>query len=157
VEDQRTQSDRPTAASVTSLLRAHGNEAAQHTPVEPLPMLPKRFPYCFTSGPVALPSATHFLDWGLLNNDQLPQAVRVTTFKCHLGGPKTTEPPGPLEVTLNPGETTHNANAAEGGFFYEIQVECSSQLVFPYMAAWPGGAADPIPGSVVTASSFVRM
>jgi hypothetical protein len=157
VQDQHTQNDRPTDIVATFSPGTDEDAVARHTPLEQLPVLRRRFQYCFTSGPVALPAATHSLDWGLLNNDQLPQVVRVTVFKCHLGAPKTAEPPGPLEVTLNPGETTHNANSADGGFFYEIQVECNSQLVFPYMAAWPGGTGDPIPGSVVTASGFARM
>jgi hypothetical protein len=29
-------------------------------------------------------------------------------------------------------------------------------MVFPYASAWPGGFADPIPGSVVKAAEFIR-
>src|SRR5215213_1844445 len=68
----------------------------------------------YTTGPFTLPLNTHSLDWGLLNNDSTQQTVRVTVFKCHIGAPKTAEPPGPLEVTVGPGVLTHNANAAQG-------------------------------------------
>jgi hypothetical protein len=112
--------------------------------------------YTYTTGPFSLPLKTHSIDWGLLNNDSSVQKVRVTVFKCPVGAVKTAEPPGPLEVTLNPGETTHNANGATGGFFYEIQVECDSQLIFPYASAWPGAIADPMPGSVVKSAEFIR-
>jgi hypothetical protein len=112
--------------------------------------------YTYTTGPFSLPLKTHSLDWGILNNDSSPQKVRITVFKCPIAAVKTAEPPGPLEVTLNPGVTFHNANKATGGFFYEIQVECNSQLVFPYTSAWPGAIADPMPGSVVNSAGFIR-
>jgi hypothetical protein len=112
--------------------------------------------FTYTTGPFGLPIKTHSIDWGLLNNDTTVQRARITVFKCHLGAVKAAEPPGPLEVTLRPGETTHNANAATGGFFYEIQVECNSQLLFPYASAWPGSIGDPMPGSVVKSAEFIR-
>jgi len=118
-----------------------------------------RFPdyrYVYRTGPFLLPAATHSIDWAVLNNDAAKQKVRVTVFKCNLGGAKTADPPGPLEVTVDPGHTTHNANGASGGFFYEIQVECNSQLIFPYAATWPGSVGDPIPGSVVKSAEFIR-
>ena len=117
---------------------------------------PNDYLYVYRTGPFLLPSTTHSLDWGILNNDDDPQTVRVTVFKCNLGSAKTAEPPGPLAVTLAPGETTHNANNASGGFYYEIQVECNSQLIFPYAAAWPGNIGDPIAGSVVKSAEFIR-
>ncbi len=112
--------------------------------------------FTYRTGPFCLPLNTHSIDWGLLNNDKTEQKARITVFKCHLGAAKVAEPPGPLEVTLKPGETTHNANAATGAFYYEIQVECNSQLIFPYASAWPGSIGDPIPGSVVKAAEFIR-
>ncbi len=116
----------------------------------------KSYTHTYTTGPFSLPLNTHSIDWAVLNNDSSAQKVRVTVFKCPIGSVKTAEPPGPLEVTLNPGETTHNANGATGGFFYEIQVECNSRLVFPYASAWPGAIADPIAGSVVKSAEFIR-
>ena len=115
-----------------------------------------RYGFTYTTGPFGLPIKTHSIDWGLLNNDKTVQRARITVFKCHLGAVKAAEPPGPLEVTLKPGETTHNANAGTGGFFYEIQVECNSQLLFPYASAWPGSIGDPMPGSVVKSAEFIR-
>lgn len=115
----------------------------------------RRFTYTYTTGPFCLPQNTHSIDWGILNNDSSTQKARVTVFKCNLGSMKSVEPPGPLEITLDPGETTHNANQAIGGFFYEIQVECNSKLVFPYAAAWPGAIGDPIAGSIVKSAEFI--
>ncbi|MFX1500794.1 MAG: hypothetical protein ACFFDH_07505 [Promethearchaeota archaeon] len=114
------------------------------------------YKYTYTTGPFCLPQNTHSLDWGLLNNDPSSQKVRVTVFKCSLLTTKTIEPPGPLEITVDPGETTHNANNANGGFFYEIQVECNSKLIFPYVAAWPGSIGDPLPGTVINSANFIR-
>jgi hypothetical protein len=114
------------------------------------------YKYTYTTGPFSLPLDTHSIDWGILNNDSSAQKVRVTVFKCVTGTVKTPEPPGPLEVTIDPGETTHNANAASGGFFYEIQVECNSRRTLPYASAWSGSIADPIPGSVVKSAEFIR-
>lgn len=114
------------------------------------------YKHTYTTGPFSLPLHTHSIDWGILNNASSPQKVRVTVFRCGIGSIKTAEPPGPLEVTIQPGETTHNANAGSGGFFYEIQVECNSRKIFPYASAWSGAIADPIPGSVVKSAEFIR-
>ena len=114
------------------------------------------YAYVYRTGPFLLPAATQSLDWSILNNDVTQQKVRVTVFKCNLGSTKTADPPGPLALTIDPGDTVHNANAASGGFYYEIQVECNSQLIFPYAAAWPGNIGDPIPGSVVKSAEFIR-
>jgi hypothetical protein len=89
----------------------------------------------YTTGPFMLPQNTHSLNWNLLNNDSTMQKIRVTVFKCWIGSPKTVEPPGPLEISLNPGVSSHNANTAVGGFCYEIQVETNSKLVFPSVEA----------------------
>jgi len=114
------------------------------------------YQFKYTTGPFSLPLDAHSIDWAALNNDCAQQTIRVTVFKCVTGHVKAAEPPGPLEITLDPGESTHNANAASGGFLYEIQVECNSQLVFPYASAWSGAIADPIPGSVVKSAEFLR-
>lgn len=37
--------------------------------------------HVYTTGPFLLPQNTHSLDWGVLNNDPLPQKIRVTVFK----------------------------------------------------------------------------
>ena len=142
--------------TITTKLKLTDKLPAKAVIVDLPTVLMGRYLFKYTTGPFCLPQNTHSLDWGVLNNDPKTQKVRVTVFKCHLGSPKTIEPPGPLEITLDPGETSHNANAATGGFFYEIQVECNSKLVFPYAAAWPGAIGDPIAGSVVKSAEFIR-
>lgn len=112
--------------------------------------------YKYTTGPFMMPQNTHSLNWNLLNNDSTQQKVRVTVFKCHIGASKTVEPPGPLEITLDPGESSHNANQAVGGFCYEIVVESNSKLVFPSVEAWPSSIGDVIPGTQTRAAEFIR-
>jgi hypothetical protein len=119
-------------------------------------LLTTRYSDTYRTGPFLLPANTHSLDWAVLNNDPAAQTIRVTVFRCPIGGVKTPEPPGPLQVTLAPGELTHNANSYIVGFYYEIQVECNSRLVFPYVSAWPPAGADPLPGSVVKSAEFIR-
>lgn len=113
-----------------------------------------QFKFCFTSGPFLLPQNSGSLDWVLLNNDTRQQQVRVTVFKCGLGSAKTPVPPGPLVVTLNAGESTHNANEYTEGFIYEVRVECNSQLIFPYVSIWPANFGVVIPGTGITAGEF---
>jgi len=84
------------------------------------------------------------------------QKVRVTVFRIPIGSTKSEEPPGPLEVVIQPGELWHNANQATGGFYYEVQVECSSREVFPYACAWKGLTGDPIVGTVVKSAEFIE-
>jgi len=81
----------------------------------------------------------------------------TTTYSDRIGSIKTVELPGPVEVTLAPGENSHNANAASEGFCYEILVETNSKLVFPSAEAWPGSIGDVVPGSEVRAAGFLRM
>jgi hypothetical protein len=114
------------------------------------------FTFIYSSGPIPLPLTAHSLDWVVLNNDSTAQKVRVTVFKCGIGSAKTQEPPGPLEVTIKPGHTTHNANGITGGLIYEIRVECSSKLIFPYASAWPSTVNNPMPGTVVNSADFIR-
>lgn len=113
-----------------------------------------QFKYCFTSGPFLLPENSGSLDWIVLNNDTKQQQVRVTVFKCAVGAVKTPAAPGALIVTLNPGESTHNANEYTEGFAYEVQVECNSQLVFPYVSIWPANFGVVIPGTGIEAGAF---
>ena len=121
--------------------------------VEALPG--RRYTHRYTTGPFLLPDNSGSLDWSLLNNDTTRQKARVTVFKCPVGSPKTPVPPGALVVTLDPGESTHNANTYPIGFAYEVQVECESQLVFPYVSVWPGNVGVVIPGTGITSGAFV--
>lgn len=118
---------------------------------------PAAYKYCYTTGPFLLPQNSGSLDWTLLNNDSTPQKARVTVFKCPVGAMKTPLPPGPLIVTLNPGESTHNANKYPEGFAYEVRVECNSQLIFPYVSVWPANLGVIIPGSGIGSGSFIRL
>jgi hypothetical protein len=146
--------------SVENQARRPQLTAAQELPggavITDVRRLSRPYRFIYTTGPFALPGLAQSIDWVLLNNDVTPQDVRVTVFSCPIGTTKQVEPPGPLELTVGPGETTHNANAAIGGFVYEIQVDCNSRLVFPYATAWPGQASDPLPGSVVMSAEFIR-
>ena len=114
------------------------------------------YAYKYTTGPFMLPQNTHSLNWNLLNNASTQQKARVTVYKCWIGATKTAEPPGSLEITLDPGESSHNANAADGGFCYEITVETSSRHVYPSVEAWPGSIGDVIPGTQIRAAEFIR-
>lgn len=111
----------------------------------------------YTTGPFLLPQNSGSLDWTLLNNDNTQQMVRVTVFKCPVRTVKTPVAPGALVMTLDPGKSTHNANEYTEGFAYEIQVECNSQLVFPYVSIWPANFGVVIPGTGINSGSFVRL
>lgn len=116
----------------------------------------RKYRYRYTTGPFSLPANAGSLDWIVLNNEATTQQVRITVFRCGLATPKIALPPGPLELTINPDETTHNANTYPIGFVYEIQVETNSQHVFPYTAVWPGNFGETIAGTAIPAASFVR-
>jgi hypothetical protein len=115
------------------------------------------YKYRYTTGPFLLPENSGSLDWSLLNNDTTQQKARVTVFSCSVAAVKTAVAPGALVVTLSPGECTHNANTYPEGFCYEVQVECNSQLVFPYVSVWPGNWGAVIPGTGINSGSFLRL
>ena len=114
------------------------------------------YKYRYTTGPFLLPQNSGSLDWTLLNNDNTQQQARVTVFKCPVGAVKAPEVPGPIVVTIDPGESTHNANTYVEGFSYEIQVECNSRLVLPYVSVWPANFGVVIPGTGICSGSFIR-
>ena len=116
-----------------------------------------KYKWRYTTGPFLLPQNSGSLDWFLLNNDSTRQTVRVTVFKCPVGAVKTPVAPGALVVTVDPGEGTHNANQYTEGFAYEVQVECNSQLIFPYVSVWPSNFGVVIPGTGINSGSFVRL
>jgi hypothetical protein len=115
------------------------------------------YKFCYTTGPFLLPQDSGALDWSLLNNDTTRQKARVTVFKCPIGTVKTPVAPGALVVTLNPGESTHNANEYPEDFAYEVQIECNSQLIFPYVSVWPANFGVVIPGTGINSGSFIRL
>jgi hypothetical protein len=117
----------------------------------------KPYKITYTTGPFLLPENSGSLDWVLLNNDRTPQQARVTVFTCALGAVKTAAAPGPLVVNIGPGEAYHNANEYAEGYYYEIQVECNSRLVFPYVSVWPANWGVIIPGTGIESGSFIRL
>jgi hypothetical protein len=121
---------------------------------EPYPVI--SYLYCYTTGPFLLPENSGSLDWMLLNNDNSQQKARVTVFKCPVGTTKSPVAPGALVVTIDPGECIHNANEYTEGFAYEVQVECTSQLVFPYVSVWPGNFGVVIPGADINSGMFIK-
>lgn len=119
--------------------------------------LVRKYKHRYTTGPFLLQQNSGSLDWTLLNNDTTQQKACVTVFKCPVGTVKTPVAPGALVVTLDPGESTHNANEYPEGFAYEVQVECNSQLVFPYVSVWPANFGVVIPGTGINSGTFVRL
>ena len=115
------------------------------------------YKYRYTTGPFLLPQSSGSLDWTLLNNDAAEQKARVTVFKCPVGSVKTPVAPGAIVVTIDPGESTHNANEYPEGFAYEVQVECNSRLVLPYVSVWPANFGVVIPGTGINSGSFIRL
>jgi len=111
----------------------------------------------YTTRPFSLPQSAGALDWVLLNNDATQQTARVTVFQCPIGAVKSPAPPGPLEVTVDPGHATHNANQYAEGFIYEVVVECNSLLLFPYVSVWPGNFGVALPGTAINSASFLQM
>jgi len=115
------------------------------------------YPYRYTTGPFLLPQNSGSLDWALLNNDTTQQMARVTVFKCPVRTIKTPVAPGALVVTLDPGVITHNANEYTEGFYYEVQIECNSKLVFPYVSVWPANFGVVVPGTGIDSGTFVSL
>jgi len=114
--------------------------------------------YRYTTGPFFFPMDGVALDWVLLNNEPAPQAVRMVIYSCPIGAAKTVAPPGPVELTVPGFSCFHNANSYTVGFAYEVQVECNSRLVFPYVSVWKGhSAATTMPGVGFNSSDFIRM
>jgi len=130
------------------------NVLPEKTVVEKKPI--GEYKHSYTSGPFLLPQNSGSLDWTILNNAPTTQTVRVTVFKCPVGTVKTPVPPGALVVTIDPGESTHNANEYTEGFSYEVQVECNSKLIFPYVSVWPANFGVVIPGTGINSSSFIK-
>ncbi len=126
----------------------------EHAVRETLPV--RRYNYCYTTGPFLLPPNPGSLDWVVLNNDTTQQMARITVFRCASGTIKTPVPSFSIVVTLDPGETTHNANTYPAGHAYEVQVECNSRLVLPYVSVWPANFGEIIPGTGINSGMFLR-
>jgi len=130
------------------------SEIPANATLGPAPKIP--YKYRYTTGLFLLPHNAGSLDWAIVNDDVTAQAVRVTVYSCPVGAPKHALPPGPLVVTVPSDQATHNANTYPNSGYFEVVVECNSQLVFPYVSIWPANFGEVIPGCGINAGTFVR-
>ena len=114
------------------------------------------FEFRYTTGPFLLPESSGPLYWTILNNDQVIQRVRVTVFRCAVGAAKTQEL-RPSEVNIDPGGISYSASSPAGGFAYEIQVECNSREVLPYVSVLSAKGGEPAPGTIINSSAFIEL
>jgi|MudIll2142460700_1097286.scaffolds.fasta_scaffold400083_1 hypothetical protein len=116
--------------------------------------------FTLSSGLFGLPANAASVDWVLINNSEVSQTVTVTVFKVGVG-PKTVLAPGPLTITIGPGEATHNANSVGydevfvPGFYYEVQVITKSKSVLPSVTIWQDNSNTVIPGTLIPPGSWV--
>ena len=144
---------------------AFSADAPQRQPVAPrvdrvarLP-LATSYQYALSSGLFAVPEAAKVVDWAVVNDSGIRQTIRVTVYKCGIGAAKTPVPPGALELTLEPGFTSHNSNAVGSvyvkGFFYEVVMEANDKRVLPNVQIWQDSSGTVIPGTLIPAGAFV--
>lgn len=123
---------------------------------------PPSGPLRLSSGLFGLPTAAQSVDWTVVNDSTTPQTITVTVYEAGVG-PKTVVPPGPLTVTIAPGEVTHNANSVSfsgpfrPGFYYEIILETSSPNVLTTATIWEAHIATIIPGTTISPGTWVRL
>ena len=117
------------------------------------------YTFKYTTGPIRAPQGTGALDWALLNNAATTQAFRVTIYTLPILDTKTVWLGLVIEDTLDPGETTHNANNAFSGTMFEIVVETNSKQMYPSASFWTSIASgsQTIPGSEVVSAEFIRV
>jgi hypothetical protein len=114
------------------------------------------FAFRYTTGPFLLPEGSGPLHWTILNNDQVIQRVRVTIFRCAVGAAKI-QAARPSEVNIDPGGISYNAASPGGGFAYEVQVECNSGQILPYVSVLPSKGGESAPGTIINSSAFIRL
>lgn len=123
-------------------------------------VVPPAGPFRRSSGLFGLPSTAHSVDWAVLNNSSVPQTFTMTVYQSGVGL-KTVTAPGPLTITLAPGETTHNANSVgivfHVGFYYEMVIESSTTDVMPSVTIWDTSIAQVIPGTLISPGTWVRL
>jgi hypothetical protein len=113
-----------------------------------------------TSGPFTVAPSAATVDWMVTNNDSVPVDIRVTIYHLFYGSPKVSCCPFPLEMTLNPGYTTHNAGAVgsvfDAGNNYEVVIEATSILVHPNVNQWSTSSGlGYIPETLIPSGDFV--
>lgn len=116
-----------------------------------------------TSGPFIVAPSAQTVDWIVTNNDLELVDVRVSVYHHSFGGsPKTTCCPFPLEYTMEPGTTTHNAGAVGSVYYagntYEVVIEATSILVHPNVNQWStSGSTGYIPETLIPSGDFVTL
>ncbi len=99
------------------------------------------------------------VDWAVVNDSGSRQTIRVTVYKCGIGAAKTAVPPGALELTLEPGFTSHNSNAVGSvfvkGLLCEVVMETADKRVLPSVQIWQDSSNTVIPGTLIPAGAFV--
>lgn len=123
---------------------------------------PPSGPLRLSSGLFGLPAAAQSVDWTVVNDSTTPQTFTVTVYEAGVG-PKTVVAPGPLTLTIAPGEVTHNANSVSfagpfrPGFYYEIILQTTSPNVLPTATIWEAHVATIIPGTTISPGTWVRL
>jgi hypothetical protein len=120
------------------------------------------FEHRLSSGVFGLPSGAVAVDWMLINNTDSRQDFRVTVFECPTGATKSPASPGPLELSVGPRKTTHNANdVGPGQPFSGLPIEVVFQLndlkVLPTVEVWSDQSGTVIPGTRIGPRDFSRL
>ena len=122
------------------------------------------FEHTLSSGLFALPASAESVDWMIVNDSDTNQDVRVTVYRVGIGiGPKTPIPPGPLTVSIQPREATHNANSVgagqpfQSGMYYEVVVELNDRRVLPSVHVWEDRGNTAVPGTLIPAGAWVDL
>ena len=118
------------------------------------------YPVKMTSGPFVVIADADSVDWMITSNDSEPVDVKVTIYQLNIGSAKTTCCVSGLELTLFPGETTHNANGVgtvfTAGAHYEVVIESTSELVHPIVVQWSNASSYyAIPETLIPAGDFL--
>jgi hypothetical protein len=72
------------------------------------------FRMTLSSGFFSLPANAVSVDWAAVNKSSSAETIRVTVLQHGVGVPPTATAPGPITVTLNPGETTQREFGGRG-------------------------------------------
>lgn len=121
------------------------------------------YKHVLSSGLFLLPGNAASVDWVVVNNSPNAQTFRVTIYECGLGTLKTAVAPGPLESTLQPGFTIHNANSIglgdpfQLGHYYEVVVEIQDLKLMPSVQVWEDNGGTVIPGTTILPGNFVHI
>ena len=113
---------------------------------------PQKSGRTYTTGPLRSPPGTEYLDWMVLNNAPTTQTVKITIYELGIGDTKTSWQSS--EWTLEAGETIHTSALADENVNFEVVVETSNKLVFPYVAFWDEYQEN-IAGSEVRSAEFI--